>query len=226
MSPRGWAEPLTLAPDAVRDLRSLVLVLLSAEVRAGPPRALPPRFPFAVWSDACEAGGACVIAAPGGWWAAWWPWQGVHSTYAPDVAAEPMFFLEARALLRALRFAVEDLGLAGAPLLLRCDNQPFVQAAVRGCSSTRLGNTLLAQLDAAVEAYAAGVAIEWVSTDVMLADPFSRIPLGVRPHGAGGPGELAPIPPPCDPHGRPPPTDVSLAGAGVRMINANPILGV
>eukprot|EP00666_Eupelagonemidae_sp_cell4sb_P005236 gene5236-14077_t len=174
-SPRGWATPLSLSPAALRDLRSLSAFLLRGELRAGPPPRAPPRFPVVVWSDASEAGGGCVIGAPGGWWAAWWPWLGVHSPYAPSVTDEPIFFLEGRALLRGLRFAVEDLGLASAPILLRCDNLPFVQAAVRGCSSTRLGNELLAQIDHVVCSLPAGVAVEWVSTDVMLADPFSRI---------------------------------------------------
>eukprot|EP00666_Eupelagonemidae_sp_cell4sb_P010941 gene10941-8958_t len=68
-SARGWATPLTLSADAVRDLRALSSLLLLSQIRAGPPPRAPPRFSVVVWSDACEAGGACVIAAPGGWWA-------------------------------------------------------------------------------------------------------------------------------------------------------------
>ena len=130
-----------------------------------------------------------------------------------------MFFLEGRALLRSLEFALDRLSLADSTLLLRCDNLPFVQAAQRGCSSTRLGNTLVGELDRLVDRCGGRVAVEWVSTDCMLADAFSRVPLGACPAGAGKEGDLVALDhPPCDPLGRPAPTDSPTPSEGARML--------
>ncbi len=95
-----------------------------------------------------------------------------------------------------------------------------MQAAARGCSSTALGNRLLARLDALADSHAAGVAVEWVPTDRQLADPFSRVLLGAAPPGCGASGDLVAIAPPPDPAGRPPPADLFAPGAEVRMVNA------
>ena len=179
-------------------------------VATAPPR-MPPSFPAVVYSDACEAGGGAVIHFRGCWWAAWWEWP-------PALSGEVIFFLEGRALIRALRFALDAFGLHSAPLLLRCDNLPFVQAAQRGCSTTRLGNQLLAELDD-VAGRCDAAAVEWISTDTMLADAFSRASLGARPAGAGKAGDLVALDiPPLDPLGRPPPADCGAAGTGAKIL--------
>ncbi len=172
------------------------------------------------WSDACEVGGGAVISLGGAWWAAWWDWP-------PALTGEIMFFLEGRALLRALEFAIDlTVGLQSPSFLIRCDNLPFVQAAQRGCSSTRLGNTLIGNLDVMVERVP-DVAVEWVSTEVMLADPFSRVPLGARPPGAGKSGDLVALDlPPLDPHGCPPPEDCGRPGEGAKMLRTGALLAV
>ena len=65
--------------------------------------------------------------------------------------------------------------------LLRVDNLPGVQAAVRGCSSTALGNRLLARIDAAAARVGGVVAAEWVSTDAHESrGNFKRASRGAR----------------------------------------------
>eukprot|EP00660_Eupelagonema_oceanica_P008661 gene8661-21534_t len=55
----------------------------------------------------------------------------------------------------------------------------------------------------------------------MIADPFSRVPLGARPPDMGPVGELVPVlSPPCDPLGRLPPSDYTLAGTEAKVVAA------
>ena len=132
---------------------------------------------------------------------------------------EPMFFLEGRAMIRGVEYALDELGLFGLPMLILCDNLPFVQASQRGCSSTRLGNQLVATLDALVVRADATAVVDWIPTDQMLADPFSRVPEGVCPLGAGAEGRLVALDnAPLDPHGRT--GDVSL----IRMSDAAKVI--
>ncbi len=209
-------HPTSPPPPSLKPLL-LAAALLDAEVRVGPPRALPLRFGVVVYTDASEAGWGVVVAHGGGWWGAWGEWD-------PAAAREVIFFLELRAALRGVELAHDRLGLRGIPLLLRVDNLPAVQAAARGCSSTALGNRLLARLDALADSHAAGVAVEWVPTDRQLADPFSRVLLGAAPPGCGASGDLVAIAPPFDPMGRPPPEELLFVpGADARIVNAAPL---
>ena len=64
-------------------------------------------------------------------------------------------------------------------------------------------NRLLAQLDSLVDRAEATAVVDWIPTDQMLADPFSRVPVGARPVGAGAEGRLVALDnAPLDPHGR------------------------
>ena len=215
-SPRGWAAEVELSAAAVTDLLWVVRDLLESTVFVGPPLSLPARVDAVIYTDASELGWGVVIAFADRWWAA-------HGTWGPAAAAEVIFFLELRALLRGLELAYDRLGLTGVAALLRVDNLPGVHATARGCSSTALGNRLLADVDAAARRLGGVVGVEWVSTDRELADPFSRVALGAAPRGCGAPFDLVALDhPPLDPAGRPPPPALYAAGPDAKVINLAP----
>eukprot|EP00660_Eupelagonema_oceanica_P007530 gene7530-23544_t len=215
---RGWATVVALSPAAAADLLWIARELLDAEVRVGPPPAVPGVCGAAVFTDASPVAWGVVITSGGGWWGAYGLWD-------PALAGETIYFLELRAALSGLQLAADRLGLFGVPLLLRVDNLPAVQAMVRGCSTTRLGSRLVARIDAAVRRLGGAVAVDWVSTDFQLADPLSRVPLGASPPpGTGAPGDLTCIAPPLDPMGRSPPADVLVPGATAKQVFIIPLL--
>ena len=63
--------------------------------------------------------------------------------------------------------------------------------------------------------------MEWMSTEVMLVDPFSRVPLGASPPGAGAAGDLVVLEAvPVDPRGQLPPAEVYAPGPDAKLIAA------
>ena len=218
-APQGWNLEIHLSQPAMQCLLRIVTTLLEKEIWMGPPPQLPNFFQAVIYSDASEKGGGVVIFFQGSWWAAWWPWPAVFLD-------ESIFFLEGRALIRGLQFAINNLSIRSVPILLRCDNQPFVQASQRGCSTTRLGNLLIAVVDNLV-AKTQSVAVEWISTETMLADAFSRIPMGAKPPGAGKAGDLVALDSaPFDSLGRQPIGNVGLPSANAKMLSVLDPVGI
>ena len=162
----GWNAVVRLPEGVRRDVRGLVQAHLAPNRWLHAPPLPLSVFAGTVWSDASTTGWGFVSSTVGDPLS-----QAEWGTWEREYLSGDMFHLELWAAEKALRYA----GRSGWPsVLLWVDNDAVRLVLQKGHTKTRLGNDILRRIFSGLQAAKMTLHVEWISTEVMPADSWSR----------------------------------------------------